>query len=144
MKRVAFCSVNLIGDTITQSAAIREYKRLNPLKHITWAMQESPMMSYMHYIKGEVCDEIISTPNWDSLRDGTHFGPNVEHFVMSCNKAFDIGHAKKVHIAQAYAEMAGVSLAPMQILPRVDVPFRKYSWLIPNSETMIISPNSAS
>lgn len=144
MNRVAFCSVNLIGDTITQSPAIREFKRRNQGKHVTWVMQESPMMSYMLGLSGDVCDEVLATPDWESLRKGTHFGSNVTHYVMSCNEAFEIGHKKNCHISQAYADMVGVSIAPHDILPKVKVPDSGIGWLVPEPDTMVISPNSAS
>ena len=142
--KVAFCSVNLIGDTITQTPAIREYKRRNPHKHVVWAIQASPMFDYISGLREGLCDEIICTPHWDNLRNGTHFGPNVEHIVMNCNEAFRIGNKKNCHIAQGYASIAGVNVAPHQILPYVPVPERKPDWLIPEPDTMVISPNSAS
>jgi ADP-heptose:LPS heptosyltransferase len=102
------------------------------------------MMSYMRELSVDVCDEVVSTSEWDRLRNGTYFGPNVTHNVMSCNEAFNIGHKKSCHISQAYAEMIGVSLAPHEILPKVHVPDRQPFWIVPDPETMVISPNSAS
>ena len=144
MNRVAFCSVNLIGDTITQTPAIREFKRRNLNKHVTWAIQSSPMFDYIATLREGLCDEIVFTPHWDNLRNGTHFGPNVVHYVMNCNEAFKIGHEKNCHISQGYAHIAGVTVAPHEILPHVPVPERKPTWLIPDPETMVISPCSAS
>jgi len=147
INRVAFCSVNLIGDTVTQSPAIREFKRQNPHNHITWAVNSNPnvnLLDLLSWMVGDVCDEVVETPNWDALREGRHYGPNVSHYVMSCNKSFEIGHKKNCHISQGYAEMIGVQIAPHDILPKIKVPEKKPNWLTPDPDTMVISPNSAS
>ncbi len=139
--RVLFASVNLIGDTITQTPAIRTFRKLNPRRHVTWGLQEQPGRKLFEQMsKMGVCDEVFFTAEWDRLRNLQYEGYD-QMFKMNCNQAFQVGGEKKCHIAQAYGHLIDVEVFSHEILPTVPL---GPGCPVPPARCMVISPNSAS
>lgn len=139
--KTLFCSQNLIGDTITQTPAIRRYKQMYPDRHVTWMLNGNlDRVFFEAFDATGVCDKVELIPDWERLRTKDHSGYD-QVFLMSCNEAFNIGHEKHCHISQAYGHMIDVDVSKEDILPTVPPVF---SLISPPSRCMVISPCSAS
>jgi hypothetical protein len=142
--KTLFASVNLLGDTVCQSAALRRYRASHPDEKIHWLIQDDANRCLFELMSDTpVCDEVLFDSDWDRIRKMDYPGYD-KHFLMDVGRAFAIGAAERIHIAQAYGRMIGVDVPQDDVLPTI--PARRYDFLnsgIP-SRCLVISPQSSS
>lgn len=142
--RTLFASVNLIGDTVTQTAALHRYRQLHPDEELHWVMQDGPARRLFENMpRLGVCDAVLFDADWQRVRSMAYPGYG-KRFLMDVQEAFRIGHDQRLHIAQAYGRIAGVELGWADILPRVPVRPRELGELGVPPRCLVISPLSAS
>jgi ADP-heptose:LPS heptosyltransferase len=142
--KTLFASVNLIGDTLSQCPALRRYRASHPDEEIHWLIQGDASRSFWELMSDTpVCDHVLFDSNWDRIRKMDYPGFH-KRFLMDVDRAFALGAAAHIHIAQAYGRMVGIDVPDDDILPTV--PLRKEDLLclgIP-PRCLVISPQSAS
>jgi hypothetical protein len=142
--KTLFASVNLIGDTITQTPAIRLYRALHPNEEIHWAIQDDSMRALFEGMANcGVCDHVFFDNNWERIRAMDYPGYE-KRFLMDVQTAFRVGAERGVHIAQAYGQMAGVDVAITDILPTVPVRSGDLEEVGVPARCLVISPRSTS
>jgi hypothetical protein len=143
-KKTLLASVNLIGDTLTQTPAVRRYRALHPDEEVHWMIQDAPMRSVLEGMPGAgVCDSVLFDSDWDRVRrlDYPDYDKRV---LMDVQEAFRIGSRAGVHIAQAYGMMLGVEVPGTEILPTVPLRPRDSETIGVPPRCLVISPCSAS
>lgn len=142
--KTLFASVNLIGDTITQTPAIRLYSALHPDEEIHWVIQDGPIRSLFgmmsHY---GVCKQAFFDSNTERIRAMDYPGYQ-KKFLMDVQNAFHIGQEKRIHIAQAFGQMVGVDIPTNDILPTVPVNKEDFDEIGVPAQCLVISPRSSS
>lgn len=142
--KTLFASVNLIGDTIAQTPAIRRYRALHPEEEIHWVMQDEPMRSlFQDMSAAAVCDEVLFDNDWERIRSMDYPG-YAKRTLMDVRLAFEIGRRNSVHIAQAYGVLVGVEVPPDDILPSVPLRREDLDNVGVPPRCLVISPKSAS
>lgn len=142
--KTLFASVNLIGDTITQTPAIRRYRILHPEEEIHWVIQHEPMCSLFEQMTHHgVCDHVFFDADWDRIRAMDYAGYE-KRFLMDVQTAFWIGREKRIHIAQAYGYLAGLEVPACDILPTVPVRAVDLAEIGVPPRCLVISPRSTS
>lgn len=142
--RTLFASVNLIGDTVTQTPALHRYGREHPDEEVHWLMQDGPARALFEDMpRLGVCDQVLFDADWDRIRrmDYDGYGKRIR---MDVQEAFRIGSEQRLHIAQAYGRMIGVELGAADILPHVPVRRQSLGELGVPPRCLVISPLSAS
>ncbi len=142
--KTLFASVNLIGDTITQSPAIRLYKKLHPGEEIHWVIQDDPMRSlFSDMANYEVCDHVFFDCDTERIR-AMAYPEYQKHFLMDVQRAFQIGSKECIHISRAYGIMIGVDVLENDILPTIPLPTEALNEICVPPRTLVISPISTS
>lgn len=142
--KTLFASVNLIGDTIVQTPAIRLYRMQHPDEEIHWVMQDDPARSLFEaMIESGICDHVFFDSNWDRIRsldyDGYH-----KRVLMDVQAAFRIGQRTGLHIAQAFGRLIQASVDSRHILPSVPVCQQVFEAIGVPPRCLVISPRSSS
>jgi hypothetical protein len=121
MPRTLFASVNLIGDTITQTPALRRYRAEHPDEQVDWLLQDGPHRSFFMHVGGTAaCDRVLFDSDCARIRQLAY--PDYDkRFLMDVEKAFAIGTAECIHIAQAFGRLIGVDVLADDVLPTVPV-----------------------
>lgn len=141
--KTLFASVNLIGDTICQTPALRHYRASHPDEAIYWLVQDDANRSLVERMpETSVCDEVLFDSNWDRIRKMDYPGYD-KRFLMDVNRAFVIGATEHIHMAQAYGRMIGVDVPQDDVLPIIPQPTDSFGLGIP-PRCLVISPRSAS
>jgi hypothetical protein len=143
-RRTLFASVNLIGDTITQTPAIRRYKAAHPDEHVVWMLQDDASRSLFEGMAAAgVCDDVAFEANWDRLRAMDY--PGFERrFLLEAIRAFEIGHREGIHIARAYGRIVGIDVPRTDILPTVPLRDEDLTHIGVPPRCLVVSPKSAS
>jgi ADP-heptose:LPS heptosyltransferase len=142
--KTLFASVNLIGDTIAQTPAIRRYRALHPEEEIHWVIQDEPMRSLFQDMSAvAVCDQVFFDNNWERIRSMDYAG-YAKRTLMDVRRAFEIGQRNSVHIAQAFGTLIGVEVPPDDILPSVPLRDEDLNNIGVPPRCLVISPKSAS
>ena len=142
--RTLFASVNLIGDTVTQTAALHRYRRLHPEEEVHWLLQNGPTrVLFEDMPRMGVCDQVLFDADWERIRRMDYAGYD-KRVLMDVQEAFRIGGEQHLHIAQAYGRMIGVELGAADILPHVPVRPHSLGELGVPPRCLVISPLSAS
>ena len=142
--KTLFASVNLIGDTIVQTPAIRLYRMQHPDEEIHWVMQDDPARSLFEAMtESGVCDHVFFDSNWDRIRSLDYNGYH-KRFLMDVQAAFRIGKETGVHIAQAFGRMVQVSIDSQDVLPSVPMCLRTFDSIGVPPRCLVISPRSSS
>jgi hypothetical protein len=142
--RTLFASVNLIGDTITQTPAIRLYRAMHPNEEIHWIMQDEPMQSLFRRMTDcGVCDYVFFDNDFERIRSMDYVGYE-KRFLMNVLTAFRIGQETGKHIAQSYGQMVGIDVPPEDILPAVPICAEAFDRLGIPPRCLVISPRSSS
>lgn len=141
--KTLFASVNLIGDTICQTPALRRYRASHSDETIHWLVQDDASRGLFERIsETSVCDRVFFDANWDRIR-GMDYPGYEKRFLMDVNRAFVIGATEHIHIAQAYGRMIGVDVPQDDVLPTIPQQTDSYGLGIP-PRCLVISPRSAS
>lgn len=142
--KTLFASVNLIGDTITQTPAIRLYRMLHPDEEIHWLIQDDPMRPlFADMANCGVCDRVFFESNSERIRAMDYTGYH-KRFLMDVQRAFLIGSEKGIHIARSYGQMIGVDIGEYDILPTVPVNTEVFEEIGVPPRCLVISPRSTS
>jgi hypothetical protein len=142
--KTLFASVNLIGDTITQTPALRLYRTLHPDEEVHWLIQDEPMRSlFAHMANYGVCDRVIFDSDTERIR-AMDYPDYQKRFLMDVQSAFQIGNESGIHIARAYGQMLGVDVSEQEILPTVPVGFEAFDEISVPPRCLVISPRSTS
>lgn len=140
--KTLFASVNLIGDTVCQTPALRGYRATHPDEVIHWLVQDDAKRSLFERMsETSVCDEILFDTDWDRIRS-MDYPTYDKRFLMDVNRAFVIGATERIHMAQAYGRMIGVDVPPADILPIIPRQTDSFGLGIP-PRCLVISPRSA-
>lgn len=143
-RRTLFAGVNLIGDTVTQTPALHQYRRQHPDEEVHWLMQDGPARALFEDMpRLGVCDQVLFDTDWERIRRMDYEGYD-KRIRMDVQEAFRIGGEQRVHIAQAYGRMIGVELDATDILPHVPVRPQELGALGVPPRCLVISPVSAS
>jgi ADP-heptose:LPS heptosyltransferase len=143
-RKTLFSSVNLIGDTISQTPAIRRYRSQHPKEEVHWVMQDEPARCLFEgMVECGVCDRVIFDNNWERIRAMDYPGYD-KRFRMDVSTAFEIGQAAHVHIAQAYGRMIGIDVPLAETLPSVPVRKADLDAIGVPPRCLVISPKSSS
>jgi hypothetical protein len=114
-----FVSRNLIGDALYISPALNEYHRQHPDENIG-ILTNSDHVADLYYLMG-VPIAYLTSNDEAAAQWCTRF------IKFDVGEAFALSNRKKIHLAEAYAEMIGV-----KIFPSVGVKGKyKYSYLKP-------------
>ena len=136
--------MNLIGDTLCQSPALRQYRASHPDEEIHWLIQEDANRDFFERMsETSVCDQVLFDSDWDRIRQMDYPGYK-KQFLMDVNVAFAIGRSEHIHIAQAYGRMIGVDVRPNEILPTVPAWEADSFHLGIPPRCLVISPQSTS
>jgi ADP-heptose:LPS heptosyltransferase len=142
--KTLFASVNLIGDTITQTPALRAYRELYPQEEIHWVIQDDSMrLLFANMPDFGVCDRVLFDNDWERIR-AMEYQEYQKRFLMDVQAAFRIGAEKNIHMAQAYGEMIGVYVPTSDILPTVPVRPADVDAMGVPPHCLVISPRSSS
>lgn len=117
-------SVNLIGDTLTQTPAIHRYMEEHPNDDVTWLLHENPSTElFLHC--GIPVRRIRSEDPGDSSAVSEMRVPGMDFhkkISLSCTKAWNLSLNKGEHIAQGYARQLGVKLDGHEVVPILNLP----------------------
>jgi len=142
--RTLFASVNLIGDTLAQTPAIRRYRTLHPEEEVHWVIQDEPMRTLFEGMPGEgVCDWIFVDGDWNRIRNMAYPGYE-KRILMDVQVAFQLGAREGLHIAQGFAKMVGVELSRSEILPTVPLRKEDVDAVDVPERCLVVSPRSRS
>lgn len=142
--KTLFASVNLIGDTITQTPAIRLYRALHPEEEVHWVIQDEPLRSLFEDMDNHgVCDHIFFDKDTERIRAMDYPGYQ-KRFLMDVQIAFRIGGMKGIHLAQAYGHMVGIAIQKNDILPTVPLRSEDFNKIGVPPRCLVISPQSTS
>ena len=142
--KTLFAGVNLIGDTITQTPALRAYRKVHPNEEIHWIIQDDPMRSLFERMPDTgICDCVLFDNDWQRIRAMDYQG-YTKRFQMDVQLAFKLGEKTNIHIAQAYGLMIGVDVPASEILPTVPLRPAELGEFGPPPRCLVISPRSSS
>lgn len=142
--KTLFASVNLIGDTLTQTPALRRYRALHPEEEIHWLIQDEPMRSLFENMGAAgVCDKVLFDEDRERIRKMDYPGYE-KKILMDVQSAFAIGHREGIHITQAFGRIAGVELESGDILPTVPLSGKDHAHVDVPPRCLVISPQSTS
>lgn len=106
--RALFISNNLVGDSLYVGPALRQYYQEHPDAEIH--IQTLPNFAASMYsrmgVPVTVHTEEVSRDDFDFVH------------TFDCNRAFQVSHEKKCHIAESYADLLGVKIVP-EITPEM-------------------------
>ena len=143
-KKTLLASVNLIGDTLTQTPAIRTYRALHPDEEVHWMIQDAPMRGVFEGMPGAaVCDAVLFGSDWACMRR-LDYPDYDKRILMDVQEAFRIGEQTGAHIAQAYGRMLAVDVPSSEILPTVPLRQSDFDAIGVPPRCLVISPCSAS
>jgi hypothetical protein len=143
-KRTLFASVNLIGDTITQTPALRRYRAAHPEEEIVWLLKDGPDRCLFELLAGSsVCDRVLFDADWDRVRAADYPGYD-NRFLMDVSRAFTIGSQESIHIAQAFGRLISAEVPAEDVLATVPVSEKDLKNLGIPPRCLVISPRSNS
>lgn len=109
--RALFTSINLIGDGLCISAALRAWHRQNPECEID-LLTDTGVAAELYKGMG-VPLRVIFEPTEHEEHNGVQIAYKIDYafyFTFDVNKAFAICDQKKCHLAQGYADLLGVTI----------------------------------
>jgi hypothetical protein len=142
MKRTLFTSVNLLGDTLVQTPALREYKRTHPDEEIHWMVQDQPHTRAVcsRMAEAGVVHEVHFEWDWERINQ-VEFEGFDKIVRMNVEKIWSF-RRNNGHMSQAFGELIGVYVPDHEILPTVPEMFLGGMEIEPR--TLIVSPKSFS
>jgi len=143
MIRTLFTSVNLLGDTLVQTPALRIYKQQHPQEEIHWLVQDQPHTREVctGMVEAGVVDRLMFEIDWDILLKTNYEGYDRVH-RMNVEELWR-HRRNNGHMSQAFGSVIGVEIPDDQILPIVPVPALDSRYEV-SKNTLVVSPLSFS
>jgi ADP-heptose:LPS heptosyltransferase len=143
MTRTLFASVNLLGDTLVQTPALRAYKLEHPDEEIHWLVQDQPHTRAVceRMAEAGVVDYVHFEPDWDKIHRMEYSG--YDKMVNMKIEDLWLNRRNGGHMSQAFGHYIGVYVPDHKILPIVPIPELDPSIEV-RINTLVVSPLSFS
>ncbi|MCK9568519.1 glycosyltransferase family 9 protein [Candidatus Pacearchaeota archaeon] len=108
MRGTLFAGVNLIGDALATTPAVREWRLNHPDEPVWYVAQDQPISRVLR--KNPYVDRVILDPDHDKIRRMVGWGNWTKKWLFDVGAAFSYGERRNIHMAQAYGELLGVQI----------------------------------
>jgi ADP-heptose:LPS heptosyltransferase len=143
MKGALFAGVNIIGDMLATTPAVREWKLSHPKDPIHYVVQDEPITRVM--LKNPFVDRVYFNADPDKVRSMRGWGDFTKKHLFDVSAAFSYGAKRGLHMAQAYGVLAGVSVGSCRpVLHLTETEKLTAFPYIPAGRFIVVCPHSVS
>lgn len=145
MRGTLFAGINLIGDGLATTPAVREWKLAHP-KEPVWYLTGKQEASTV-LLKNPFIDRVrmYEREEWDKVRSMQGLGNFTKKHLFDVGAAFSYGCRAGMHMAQAYGELAGVQVISCRPVLRItDAERAEAAQYIPGYQFIVVCPHSVS
>ena len=142
MRGTLFCGVNLIGDALCTTPAVREWRLAHPDDYVLYVAQDQPISRIL--LKNPSVDR-VRFDEGAKVRSMRGYGNFTKRHLFDVSKAWDYGIPRRIHMAQAYGVLAGIGVGSCRpVLRLVDAERAEAAPHIPSGRFVVVCPHSVS